>query len=50
MNPLLDGHYRESCELTKEMIVHRKSAICTGSMESIRFRELQVLLPSVVFV
>jgi hypothetical protein len=50
MNPLLDGHYSESCGLTKEVIVHRKSAICTGSMESIRFREIQVLLSSDVFV
>jgi len=22
--PLLDGHYSESCKLTKEMMVHRK--------------------------
>jgi hypothetical protein len=30
----LDGHYSESCELTKEMIVHRKSAIRTCSIDS----------------
>ena len=34
----LDGHYSESCELTKEMIVHRKSAIRTCSIDSDRYR------------
>jgi hypothetical protein len=34
----LDGHYSESCELTKEMIVHRKSAIRTCSIDSDRYK------------